>query len=152
MTLELRGARPDDADALTALFQAARTKAMPYLPQLHTREETRWWMEHVVLTSRDVTVALLKGEISGFAAMHGNHLDHLYVSPELQHKGIGSRLIEHLKATHGASLSLYVFQKNAVARSFYENHGFACAAFGDGSGNEENEPDAIYLLRGGTDT
>ncbi|MGI5158393.1 hypothetical protein [Microbispora sp. CA-102843] len=41
---------------------------------------------------------------------------------------------------HG--LDLYVFQRNTGARRFYERNGFTLVAEGDGSGNEENLPDA----------
>lgn len=119
---------------------------MPYLPELHSDRETRHWVEHQVLASGGVTVAERSGEILGFSALRGDHLDHLYVAPGVQGLGIGSVLLGRLKKDSGHSLSLYVFQKNKRARAFYEKHGFTCAAYGDGSANEENEPDAIYIL------
>lgn len=146
MNIQLRSARPADADAMTALFLAARRDAMPYLPELHSDGETRHWMEHQVIASGRVTVAERNGEILGFSAVQGDHLDHLYVAPHLQGRGIGAMLLDKLKEDSGDNLSLYVFQKNERARTFYEKHGFTCAAYGDGSANEENEPDAIYVL------
>ena len=147
MNVVLRAARREDADALTALFLAARRNAMPYLPELHTDSETRCWMEQKVLTGDRVTVAELSNEIVGFSAVRRDHIDHLYVSPGEQGKGIGSLLLDRIKAESGSDLSLYVFLKNARARAFYERRGFACVAYSDGSANEENEPDAIYLLK-----
>jgi hypothetical protein len=41
-------------------------------------------------------------------------------------------------------MRLYAFQRNTRARSFYERRGFVAVAFGDGSGNEEGEPDVLY--------
>jgi RimJ/RimL family protein N-acetyltransferase len=41
-------------------------------------------------------------------------------------------------------LRLYTFQCNEGARRFYERNGFTAVAFGDGSGNEEGEPDIRY--------
>jgi RimJ/RimL family protein N-acetyltransferase len=38
-------------------------------------------------------------------------------------------------------LRLYTFARNEGARRFYERHGFAPVAFGDGSANQEGEPD-----------
>ncbi len=145
MKTELRNAGPDDADALTDLFVSARRIAMPFLPDLHTYEETRWWMEHIVLKTTDVIVAISAGSPVGFAALRDNHLEHLYVSLEAQGKGVGSQLLQSAKTAAGGTLSLYVFQKNDRARHFYEKHGFHCAALSDGSFNEEGEPDAIYL-------
>ncbi len=40
-----------------------------------------------------------------------------------------------------------MFQQNTGARRFYERHGFTLVAEGDGSGNEENLPDARYRWR-----
>ena len=44
-------------------------------------------------------------------------------------------------------LSLYTFQVNDGARRFYERHGFVVAALGDGSDNEEGQPDIRYEWR-----
>jgi ribosomal protein S18 acetylase RimI-like enzyme len=41
-------------------------------------------------------------------------------------------------------LELYTFQVNDRARRFYERHGFVVAMLGDGSGNEEGQPDVLY--------
>jgi hypothetical protein len=46
---------------------------------------------------------------------------------------------------HG--LALYTFQVNGRARRFYERHGFAATWFGDGSANEERQPDVRYEWR-----
>jgi hypothetical protein len=42
-----------------------------------------------------------------------------------------------------------VFQRNAAARRFYEARGLELVALGDGSENEEGEPDALYEWRPG---
>ena len=44
-------------------------------------------------------------------------------------------------------LELYTFQINERARRFYEHHGFVVAALGDGTGNEEGQPDVLYRWR-----
>jgi GNAT superfamily N-acetyltransferase len=49
-------------------------------------------------------------------------IDKLYVLPPWQNQGIGSRLIERLKA-QGVELRLTVLEVNP-ARRFYERHGF----------------------------
>ena len=41
-------------------------------------------------------------------------------------------------------LRLYTFQCNVGARRFYERAGFAAVEFGNGSNNEESEPDIRY--------
>ena len=46
----LRSATAADADAVTAVHLASRAAAMPWLPVVHTPAETRWWVEHVLLS------------------------------------------------------------------------------------------------------
>jgi hypothetical protein len=42
---------------------------------------------------------------------------------------------------------LWTFQRNAPARRFYEKEGFVAVRETDGSGNEEREPDVLYLWK-----
>jgi GNAT superfamily N-acetyltransferase len=139
----LRDAVPSDADSMTAVFLAARRMAMPWLPALHTDARTRDWLAGIVLRDCRVRVAEAERAVTGFAAIQDGWLHHLYVAPAHQRTGIGSRLLEEAKAIAGASLELHVFQRNRGARVFYQRHGFVEAAFSDGAGNEELEPDLV---------
>lgn len=139
----VRRAEPADAEQIADVFLAARAE-MTYLPHRHTGEETRSWIATVVLPTRRVWVVAAHQGIAGFAALVGDHLDHLYVRPDSQGRGIGSALLAEAKAASPDGLSLFVFARNVRARAFYERHGFAPVAFGDGSGNEEREPDVRY--------
>jgi RimJ/RimL family protein N-acetyltransferase len=40
--------------------------------------------------------------------------------------------------------TLFVFARNTPARAFYERRGCRVVGTGDGSGNEEREPDVEY--------
>ncbi len=137
-------ATPADAPAVADVFLAARA-TMTYLPDLHTDDETRGFVADVVLPRQDVHLALDDdGAVLGFAAVDGAWLEHLYVTPSAWGRGVGTALLEHVLAGHDGALSLHVFQRNTGARRFYERHGFVLVATGDGSGNEEREPDATY--------
>lgn len=140
----MRPAERGDCDAITALFLAARKDAMPWLPVLHTDDETRWWIEHVVWAECRVQVAALAGTVAGFSAVRGSHLDHLYVAPNLQGRGIGRRLLRAAQ-DENPLLMLAVFQRNERARRIYEAAGFRLGELRDGADNEEGEPDAIYV-------
>ncbi|MFF3094024.1 GNAT family N-acetyltransferase [Streptomyces cyaneofuscatus] len=136
-----------DAEAVTGVFLASRAAALPYLPRVHSDEDTLAWITHVVLpTSTAVRVAEgAGGELLGFAVLAGgDELDHLYLRPDVLRRGIGSRLLAEVREAAGGPLKLYVFQRNAAARAFYERHGFTAVAFDDGSRNEEGEPDVLY--------
>jgi ribosomal protein S18 acetylase RimI-like enzyme len=73
-----------------------------------------------------------------------NTLDQLYVSPGWTGRGIGARLIQLAKTRRPSGFTLFTFQSNAGARRFYERHGLAEISRGDGSGNEEGQPDLQY--------
>ncbi|MEV4878140.1 GNAT family N-acetyltransferase [Streptomyces cyaneofuscatus] len=151
--VRIRPATAQDAEAVTRVFLASRAAAMPYLPRVHSDEDTLAWITHVVLpTSTAVRVAEGEGgELLGFAVLaggdehgRGDELDHLYLRPDVLRRGIGSRLLAEVQEAAGGPLDLYVFQRNAAARAFYERHGFTAVAFDDGSRNEEGEPDVLY--------
>ncbi|MEV5446767.1 GNAT family N-acetyltransferase [Streptomyces sp. NPDC052644] len=145
-TPRVRKATPADGEAVTAVFLASRAAAMPYLPRLYSDEQTRAWIDAVVLPGCEVWVAELgePAEIVGFAALDGTVLDHLYLRPDVRRRGIGTALLETVRAASPKELSLHVFQRNTGARAFYERHGFTAGAHDDGSRNEENEPDVTY--------
>jgi ribosomal protein S18 acetylase RimI-like enzyme len=142
----LRRARARDAAALAELHTRTRRISMPYLPQVHTDEETRRWMADHVVPHLEVWVAEASGEIAGYLALENQMVDQLYVAPEHQHRGIGSLLLEKAKQVRPGQLELYCFARNAPARAFYEARGFVPILFTDGHRNEEREPDVLYRL------
>jgi GNAT superfamily N-acetyltransferase len=140
----LRRAIPSDAAALAALHLAARREAMPYLRELHSDAEVRAWMSGMLLPNAEVWVAEIAGRAVGYLALVGDSLDHLYVGPAHQGRGVGSLLLAKAQALRPAGLRLFAFQRNHRARAFYEARGFAPVRLSDGTGNEEKEPDVLY--------
>jgi GNAT superfamily N-acetyltransferase len=142
--LELRPATLEDAEMIATIHILARRGAMPYLPDLHTDAETRDWVANVVLAHQHVWVAEVEGNIVGYSALNGSMLNNLYVLPAAQGRGVGSTLLAHAQQTSPGEVTLYTFQRNEKSRRFYEHRGFRAVEFGDGSGNEEGEPDVRY--------
>jgi ribosomal protein S18 acetylase RimI-like enzyme len=142
----VRPATAADADAVTAVFLASRAAALPWLPQLHTDEATRSWVEEVVLAEQRTWVAVDGDDVVGFAALSAGRLEHLYLRPDRRRQGIGSLLFAEVRRTSPEG-TLSVFARNTPARAFYERHGCRVVAIGDGSGNEEREPDVAYAWR-----
>ena len=120
---------------------------MPYLPELHSEDETHEWVRDVVLPRDEVYVAEGDGQIVAFVALGADTVEQLYVLPVYQGRGIGSSLLERAKQRRPGGFRLYVFQRNEGARRFYERHGLRRSELGDGSGNEEGEPDVLYDWR-----
>ena len=141
----LRPAARTDAERIAAIFISSRLAAMPYLPLLYTESEILEWIEAIVLRNSLVTLAVSDdGGAGGFASSRGGVLDHLYVAPQLQGRGLGTLLLDAAKEESAGRLRLHVFQRNLSARRFYQRRGFSLVELRDGSSNEEGEPDAVY--------
>jgi len=147
----LRRARAEDADDLAAILRASMRGAMPWLPELHTPEEDRRFLREIVLANDEVWVVEVDGRPAGFAALGSrdgeDYLQHIYLAPEHQGRGLGDALLEHAKQRRPGGFRLWVFQRNEGARRFYERHGLRLVKLTDGAGNEEKEPDALYGWR-----
>ena len=88
--------------------------------------------------------------IVGFLALGDEDiLEHLYVHPDSQGRGVGGALLERAKERKPDGFSLWVFQQNLQARRFYERHGLSLMERTEGAGNEERMPDARYEWRPG---
>ena len=136
-----------ECDATSALFLEARRAMLPGLRQVHDEGHTRKWMREIVFPRHSVWLADVAGEIVGFAARDGAWLAHLYMKPGWTGRGIGQKLLDVILAEAALVtpvLRLFTFARNTGARRFYERNGFVVAASGDGSGNEEGEPDVRY--------
>jgi ribosomal protein S18 acetylase RimI-like enzyme len=140
----IRRASPDDAPAISDLFVRARDQ-MPYVPRIpdHVRPLLGGWF----LERAELWVAEEEGRVVGFAGVSGSELTHLYTDPSAQNRGVGRALLDHVKSLHPERLELWVFQRNEGARRFYERHGFELVRLTDGTGNMEQEPDALYEWR-----
>jgi len=122
----------------------SRREALPYLPTLHTDDETRAWVTHALLVDQEVWVAEQEGRVIGIASLGGQDLEQLYVLPGEQGQGVGSALLAKAMELRPDELFLWAFQRNKEARTFYEHRGFTAIAWTDGAGNEEHEPDVRY--------
>ena len=83
-------------------------------------------------------------ETVGIVAFRRDWIDQLYVLPKAQRSGIGTALLGIAQQSCDR-LSLWTFQRNTQARRFYEARGFRLVRETDGAGNDEKEPDALYL-------
>lgn len=154
MKFTIRRAKASDSAEIAELFIRVRAQ-MAYLPRLHTDNETREFIAHVVETD-EVWITENPGakldRITGFAAIHDepekNWLDHLYIASTAQGQGHGAALLDKVKTQRPQGFSLWTFQQNERARRFYERHGLTLARLTDGRDNEEKLPDALYVWDG----
>jgi len=119
-------------------------------PGVHPEHEVRAW-----LTERHGDDAMWVAEVDGggvaaYARFSETWLDDLYVAPGHARQGLGSALLDLVKAQRPAGFCLWVFEMNAPARGFYAHHGLVELERTDGASNEEKQPD-IKMAWPGTD-
>jgi ribosomal protein S18 acetylase RimI-like enzyme len=142
----VRRAEPDDAGAVAEVFTPSFA-TLAFLPRLHTQDEDRAFIRDVVFAQQEVWVAEERGRVVGFAALSSYELEHLYVHPDEQRRGVGDALLAKTKERRPQGFTFWVFQENEAARSFYEARGCRVVRLTDGSGTEWRAPDALYEWR-----
>lgn len=135
-----------DMDAAAAVHRASFDERLPWLAGLHTPEEDRAYFRNVVFDECELWGTFHGQALAGFIAFRDGWIDQLYVLPAYQSQGMGSALLG-VAQMRCSALNLWTFQRNAIARRFYERHGFVEAELTDGAGNEEHEPDIRYIWR-----
>jgi ribosomal protein S18 acetylase RimI-like enzyme len=144
----IREYRPEDFDAVTILWRVSSEKALPEFQRTKGHffyEDRAYFREHILKRNR-VWVLEMNQRPVAFLAMRADFIDHLYVDPDYQQRGIGKALLEHARKLSPEHLWLYTLQVNENARAFYEKNGFVPEKFGV-SPPPENEPDVEYHWR-----
>ncbi|WP_244564646.1 GNAT family N-acetyltransferase [Rhizobium sullae] len=129
-------------DRAAIILRTSFDERLPWLAGRHTPAEDRAYFREHVFSECEVWGAV-GDEVVGFIAFRADWIDLLYVLPDLQGMGAGDVLLQVAKGA-ASSLQLWTFQKNTLARRFYEKRGFVLVNETDGSDNEEREPDALY--------
>ena len=137
--LLLRPAVREDAPEVAEVYLAARrSAAMP--PGIHTDDEVRAWLAGR-MSQDPVWVAERNGSVAGFARFPDAWLDDLFVHPDHAGRGVGSALLDVVKAQRPDGFCLWVFEINEPARNFYRRRGLVELERTDGAANEERSPD-----------
>jgi GNAT superfamily N-acetyltransferase len=139
---QIRFAAEADAGVIARIHMTSRSAAMPYLPpQKRNHEQVTRWVRDVLLKQCRTWVAVRYAEITGYATLDGDMLEHLYLRPDVRRQGIGTLLLNEVRRHSPEGVSLHVFQQNTDARAFYNRHGFTVLDTSDGDRNMENLPD-----------
>ena len=137
--LAIRRAVEADVETLADIHLAARQAAS--MPRgIHSDAEVRSWISHVTLHN-PTWVAEMDGQTVGYVRCEDATIEDLYVLPLYQGAGVGSALLDFVKSQRPGGFTLWVFQENAPAITFYRRHGLAVLETTDGSHNEEKAPD-----------
>jgi putative acetyltransferase len=147
--MTIRRLELSDMDAAAFVHRIALLHAVPIFEGLHTPEEDRWYFREKVFPVCEVFGAFDDSTLVGIIAFRRDWIDQLYVLPGLQRRGVGTALLDVARSTY-SSLHAWTFQRNAVARSFYESRKFLKIRETDGSDNAEKEPDILYFWARGS--
>jgi GNAT superfamily N-acetyltransferase/chorismate mutase len=140
--LTLRPADAADLPSIAEVHARAREASYPSMPRgLHPLPEVRQWVARWDRSIFSVWVATAGDEVLGYARFDDIWLDDLYVDPSAQGTGVGSALLDLVKAQRPAGFCLWVFESNEPARAFYRARGLVDLEHTDGATNEERAPD-----------
>jgi ribosomal protein S18 acetylase RimI-like enzyme len=144
----IRDYHPEDFDAVTILWRIAREKSLPEFQRTKGHffyEDQNYFREHVLQEDKVFVVESDEHPVA-FMAIRGDFIDHLYVHPAHQNRGIGKVLLDYARQLSPEHIWLYTLQINTNARVFYEKNGFTAEKFGM-SPPPESEPDVEYHWR-----
>jgi GNAT superfamily N-acetyltransferase len=147
--IAIRPATVEDATRIAEVWLSSWRATFDFEPA-HPDEDVRSWVREELLVEAEDWVATDPSDGDSVIALLGlsdTMVEQLYVRPDRIGRGVGRALLELAKRRRPDGLDLYCFAANDRARRFYERNGFEAVAFGDGSGNEERQPDVLYRWR-----
>ena len=128
MNTEYRKAKPNEAERVCYIVQHTKeiiypdyyTKAvMDFFGSLHSIDN----IENDIEQNR-ISVLVVDGNIIGTGSYTENHITRVYVLPEYQGHGFGSRLMDELEKEIFARFNSCVLEASLPACIFYENRGY----------------------------
>ena len=104
------------------IWYSASTVVHPFLEKSFIDKVTSD-MRNLYIPGSDTWVYVEDNSIIGFVSMIDNEIGGLFILPDDQSKGVGRKLVDFIAETH-KNIEVEVFEKNDVARKFYQKYGF----------------------------
>ena len=104
------------------IWYACQAVAHPFLTEAFV-EKVRQDMQDIYIPKTDSWLYFKEGKALGFISMIGNEIGGLFVAPEAHGQGVGTALVDYVRASH-AELEVEVFSDNKIGRAFYDKYGF----------------------------
>jgi len=135
----IRRATTDDASGIAKIHVETWRSAysgivsQSYLDSLSIEMRTETWIRQIDDPSNHIWVSFMDGSVSGFIAGGASRDEDLpdwdeiyaiYVSPEVQGRGIGRTLTGAFLAEHSNPCALWVLEENLAGIDFYRSIGF----------------------------
>ncbi|ELE3846683.1 acetyltransferase [Salmonella enterica subsp. enterica serovar Newport] len=122
MMINIRRSRHEEGEKLIAIWRRSADATHDFLSNAYRAE-----LEELVsdfLPEAPLWVAVTdQDEPVGFMLLTGEHMDALFVDPDVRGQGIGKRLVEHA-LTLAPGLTTNVNEQNTQAVGFYKKMGF----------------------------
>ncbi|ENR4936835.1 acetyltransferase [Klebsiella pneumoniae] len=122
MVINIRRSRPDEGDKLTAIWCRSVDATHDFLTKAYRKELEE--MVRAFLPEAPLWVAVnTEDQPIAFMLLTGDHMDALFVDPDVRGCGVGKLLIEHALSLT-PKLTTNVNEQNEQAVGFYQNMGF----------------------------
>lgn len=118
----IRKYKETDLISVVDIWYLSSTIAHPFLEDDFV-EKLRKDMTEIYIPNSKTWVYEENNEIIGFIGMLGNEIGGLFVLPNQQSKGVGTKLVNFISELHD-ELEVEVFKKNNIGRAFYDKYGF----------------------------
>ena len=122
MTFGIRRSRPDEGDALVAIWARSVDATHDFLSSADRQEIEHQVREFIPAAPLWVAVAP-EGRPVSFMLLSEHHLEALFVDPDVRGRGVGRLLINHALSLIPA-LTTDVNEQNQQAVGFYKKRGF----------------------------
>lgn len=124
----VRDLRPEDLAGISRVHWRACRLAYRFMNWSYTEDEVRRWYAGKLPEWDWGRTVWGDGELVGYLAASGSHIDQLFVDPGHQRVGVGKALLTAMLDRQLRPATLNVFEENAPARKFYETFGFRAAS------------------------
>lgn len=116
-----------DFNRVADIWLKTNLKAHYFIPEQYWTNNYEVVKE--MLPQADVYVYEDDKIIQGFVGINDEYIEGIFVSDEMQSRGIGKMLLDYIKDKKDR-LQLKVYQKNVRAMSFYQREGFTIQSEG----------------------
>lgn len=117
----IRKLQKTDINRVADIWLKTNLKAHYFIPEQYWTNNYEVVKE--ILPQADVYVYEDDKIIQGFVGINDEYIEGIFVSDEMQSRGIGKMLLDYIKDKKDR-LQLKVYQKNVRAMSFYQREGF----------------------------
>ena len=117
----IRKLQKTDINRVADIWLKTNLKAHYFIPEQYWTNNYEVVKE--MLPQADVYVYEDDKMIQGFVGINDEYIEGIFVSDEMQSRGIGKILLDYIKDKKDR-LQLKVYQKNVRAMSFYQREGF----------------------------